>query len=77
MYWINIGAFIIGGLNIGLAVLVWLRNPNHRINQTFALAALSVGLWAGTEAFFRGRDGYQRSDGGALPLDSSRKKRIL
>src|SRR3989338_8519914 len=54
MYWINIGAFIMGGLNIGLAVLVWLRNPSHRINQTFALAALSVGLWAGAEAFFRG-----------------------
>ena len=53
MYWINIGEFIIGGLNIGLAVLVWLRNPSHRINQTFALAALSVGLWAGGEAFFR------------------------
>ena len=53
MGWINIGAFIIGGLNIGLAALVWLRNPSHRINQTFALAALSVGLWAGSEAFFR------------------------
>lgn len=53
MHWINIGAVFIGGLNVGLALLVYLRNPRNKINIAFSLAALCLGLWTASEALFR------------------------
>ena len=36
-----------------MALLIWLRNPKHKINILFALAVLSTGLWSMAEAMFR------------------------
>ena len=53
MHWINIGLILVAGLNIGLALLVWLRNPKHKINITLAVAIFLVGTWTLGMAFFR------------------------
>ena len=49
MHWINIGLILVAGLNIGLALLVWLRNPKHKINITFALGIMGVAFWGASE----------------------------
>ncbi|MFA6255296.1 MAG: histidine kinase N-terminal 7TM domain-containing protein [Patescibacteria group bacterium] len=53
MYWTNIGLIIVAGLNIGLALLVWLRNPKNKINITFAITVFLVGTWTLGMALFR------------------------
>lgn len=53
MSWINIGLIFVAGLNVGLALLIWLRNPKDKINITFALSAFFLGIWSLSEAIFR------------------------
>jgi superfamily I DNA and RNA helicase len=53
MHWTNLGLIFIAGLNIGLASLVWLRNPKNKINITFFATVLLVATWTLGMAFFR------------------------
>ena len=50
---INISLIFVAGVNVGLAILIWLRNPNNKININLALSALALGLWSFSEAIFR------------------------
>lgn len=56
MHWTNIALVIIFGLNLGLALMVWLINPKNKINISFALSAFCFGLWSLMEALFRETD---------------------
>ena len=51
MHWINIGLIFIAGLNLLLAIFVWLLNFKNKINITFSLGMVGVTLWAAFEAF--------------------------
>ena len=53
MNYINIGLIFIAGLNVGLALLILQRNPKNKINISFALTALLVGMWTLGAAMFR------------------------
>jgi len=53
MHYINIGLIFIAGLNVGLAFLIWLRNPKNKINVYFALTILLVAFWSFSMAMFR------------------------
>ncbi|MBU1163955.1 hypothetical protein KKA15_00140 [Patescibacteria group bacterium] len=56
MQYINIGLIFIAGLNVGLAFLIWRRNPKNKINISYALAVLFVGIWTLGAGMFRGVD---------------------
>lgn len=49
----NIILILVAGLNVGMALLIWLINPRHKTNIVFSLAVLSFGLWSLAEALFR------------------------
>ena len=53
MHWTNISLILVAGLNVGMALLIWLRNPKNKINITFALSVFSIGGWSLGEAMFR------------------------
>jgi len=53
MHLINLGLIFVAGLNVGLALLVWLRNPKNKINITFAVTVFLVGTWMLGMALFR------------------------
>jgi len=53
MYWINLSLIFVAGLNVGLALLIWLRNPKNKINITFALGVFFVATWTLGMAMFR------------------------
>lgn len=53
MYWVNLGLIFVAGLNIGLALLVWLRNPKNKINITFAIGLFFLATWTLGIAMFR------------------------
>lgn len=53
MSWINIGLIFVAGLNVGLALLIWLRNPKDKINITFALGVFLIATWTLGAAMFR------------------------
>lgn len=46
MHWTNIGLILVAGLDLGMALLIWLRNPRNKINVSFALATIFVGIWS-------------------------------
>lgn len=50
---INIGLILVAGLNIGMAILILLRNPKNKINIYFFLTVLFLGFWALGEGLFR------------------------
>lgn len=43
---INAGLILVAGLNIGMAILILLRNPRNKINIYFFLTVLFLGLWS-------------------------------
>ena len=53
MHPINLISIFISGLNVGLALLIWLKNPKNKINILFALSVLCVAIWIFSEAMFR------------------------
>lgn len=53
MHWVNLGLIFVAGLNISLALLIWLRNPKNKINITFAVTVFLVGTWTLGMALFR------------------------
>lgn len=53
MHSINLGLIFIAGLNVGLALLILLQNPKHKINITFALSVFFLALWIFGMAMFR------------------------
>jgi hypothetical protein len=53
MYWVNLGLIFVAGLNLGLALLIWLINPKNKINITFALGVFFVATWTLGIAMFR------------------------
>ena len=53
MDWTILGLIFIAGLNIGLASLVWLKNPKNKINITFFATVFLVATWTLGMAFFR------------------------
>jgi len=53
MQLINLGLIFITGLNIALAILIWARNPKNKINISFAITILLVGIWSLGVALFR------------------------
>lgn len=53
MDWRNIGLILVAGINIGLAILIWLRNPKNKINITFVLSVFFLATWALGIAMFR------------------------
>lgn len=50
---INIGLILVAGLNLGMAILIFLRNPRNKINIYFSLAVLMLGLWSFGEGMTR------------------------
>lgn len=50
---INAGLILVAGLNLGMALLIWMRNPKNKINIYFALAVLMIGLWSFGESMTR------------------------
>jgi len=53
MQWINLGLIFVAGLNVGLALLIWMLNPKNKINITFALSIFFLAVWALGIAMFR------------------------
>lgn len=50
---INVVLVLVAGLNLGMALLIWMRNPKNKINIYFALSVLMIGLWSFGEAMLR------------------------
>jgi len=46
MHWTNIGLLIVAGMNLGMALFIWLKNPKNKINVNLSLTIIFVGLWA-------------------------------
>ena len=59
MHWVNTSLIFVAGLNVGLALLVWLRNPRNKINITFALSVFLLAAWTLGIAMFRGAETEQ------------------
>jgi len=57
MFYINISLIFIAGLNVGLALFIWLRNPKNKINIYYSLGVFFIGLWALGASLFREADG--------------------
>lgn len=53
MHWASIGLILVAGLDIGVALLIWLRNYRNKINQSFALMLLFLAVWTFGCAMFR------------------------
>ena len=53
MSWTNIGLIFVAGLDLGMAVLMWLRNPRNKINISFAIAIFFLATWTFGVAMFR------------------------
>lgn len=53
MHWTNIGLILVAGLDLGMALLIWLRNPKNKINITFSLAILFLAFWSFGASMFR------------------------
>src|SRR3989338_388236 len=49
---INIGLIFVAGLDLGMAFLMWLRNPKNKINISFAVAIFFLATWTLGVAMF-------------------------
>ena len=45
MDWVTMGLIVVAGSQLGLGILVLLRNPNNKINISFFLVAISLFFW--------------------------------
>ena len=50
---INIGLIFVAVLNLGMALLIWLRNPKNKINISFALTIFFLATWTFSISVFR------------------------
>ncbi len=48
-----LGLFVVAGLEIGLALAVWLQAPHRRVNRWFAAFAGALAAWGSANALFR------------------------
>lgn len=53
MHWTNIGLILVAGLDFGMALLIWLRNPRHKINISFAITIFFLAVWTFGAGMFR------------------------
>lgn len=53
MHWTNIGLLVITGLDLGLAFLIWLKNPKHKINIFLSVAIFFLAIWTLGTSMFR------------------------
>lgn len=53
MHPINLSLIFIAGLNVGMALLIWLRNPRNKINISFGVTVLMLAGWIFGVAMFR------------------------
>lgn len=53
MHWTNIGLILVAGLDLGMALLIWLRNPKNKINISFALAIFFLAGWTFGTGMYR------------------------
>lgn len=45
MHLINLSLVFLAGLNMGMAFIIFLRNPKNKINISFALSILFIAIW--------------------------------
>ena len=45
MHWTDIGLILVAGLDLGMALLIWLKNPRNKINVSLGVAILLLAIW--------------------------------
>lgn len=45
MHWTNIGLILVAGFDLGLSLLIWLKNPKNKINISLAVAIVFLAVW--------------------------------
>jgi len=53
MFYVNLGLIFVAGLDLGLALLIWWRNPKDKINISLALSIFFLATWTLGVAMFR------------------------
>lgn len=53
MDWASIGLILVAGLDLGMALLIWLRNPKNKINIFFGLTIFFLAVWSFGCALFK------------------------
>ena len=49
----NLGLIFVAGLDLGVALLIWLKNPRNRINIWLAISILFLGIWTLAVGMFK------------------------
>lgn len=53
MAWQNLGLIFVAGLDLGMALLIWLKNSKNKINISFSLAILLLAIWTLAVGMFK------------------------